>query len=77
MYPVAADQITIRDVEYTVNSTLTNLQSLTQTTLPTMVKVRYADVGYKTDLEKPLVEQTTLPTMIEVRNAAVSYRSVI
>jgi hypothetical protein len=75
MCPVAADQITIRDAEYTVNSTLSNPQSLNQTTLPTMVKVRYADVGYKTDLEKPLVEQTTLPTMIEVRHADVSYRS--
>jgi hypothetical protein len=77
MYPVAADQITIRDADYTVNSTLANPQSLTQTTLPTMVKVRYADVGYKTDLEKPLVKQTTLPTMIEVRHADVSYRSGI
>lgn len=77
MYPVAADQITIRDAEYTVNSTLTNPQSLTQTTVPTMVKVRYADVGYKTDLEKPLVNQTTLPTMIEVRHADVSYLSGI
>ena len=77
MHPVAADQITIRDAEYTVNSTLANPQSLNQTTLPTMVKVRYADVGYKTDLEKPLVNQTTLPTMIEVRHADVSYRSGI
>jgi hypothetical protein len=77
MYPVAADQITIRDADYTVNSTLANPQSLTQTTLPTMVKVRYADVGYKTDLEMPLVNQTTLPKMIEVRHADVSYRSGI
>jgi hypothetical protein len=77
MYPVAADQITIRDADYTVNSTLTNPLSLNQTTVPTMVKVRYADVGYKTDLEKPIVNQTTLPTMIKVRYADAGYRSGI
>ena len=77
MYPVAADQITIRDADYTVNSTLTNPLSLNQTKVPTMVKVRYADVGYKTDLEKPIVNQTTLPTMIKVRHADASYRSGI
>jgi hypothetical protein len=48
-----------------------------QTTLPTMIEVRHADVSYRSGIEKPLVEQTTLPTMIEVRHADVSYRSGI